>query len=251
MRSLKIKPGYGERMRQAVDGLPPRFRKAALADLEALEKRAPTLSALIDLAEDVDAASRHRARAVWALGVVRPRAISKLLLNILRERRASEIVLWEAAKALVKIEPRGAMRELVSLVERGTPLQRAVAAWTLGYIGAPAAREVLEHALAQDRSARVREHAAEALGAVGTPASTPRLIAATRAAAPDVRFSAAFALGQIGDPRALATLQGLAGDHTMTRSRRTVSAAARAAIRKIRTKSRNSAPAHRGVPDDQ
>src|SRR5919109_3825137 len=57
---------------------------------------------------------------------------------------------------------------------------------------------------------RTCEHAAEALGLLGARAAVSDLIASLTSASADVRSSSAYALGQIGDRRALPHLRRLA-----------------------------------------
>lgn len=224
---------YATALRDWTFRLPRRLRSAALRDVARLAGIAPDVSTLAKLATDRSSPPRRRAEAVWAIGVLRPKGAGEMLTKLLAEDVRNEVLLWELAKAIVQVAPRGAVRSLIGDLRHGVPARRRMAAWTLGMLGARTARHDLERVLAHDRSSSVRDEAAEALAAVGDASSLPVLIAATRDASAEVRYAAAFALGQIGHPQALPPLRRLLKDAAVSDNGHTVRAAARRAILQI------------------
>lgn len=93
--------------------------------------------------------------------------------------------------------------DIKKLKDLGTP-ERWKYAVALEKLGKPAV-EYLSHAL-NDQDKWVRYVAADALGNIGDPVCVDCLIAALKDADQDVRFAAASALGKLGDARALNAL---------------------------------------------
>ncbi len=112
------------------------------------------------------------------------------------------------------------------------------AAYSLGLLGDHRAVDPLLACLA-DRSEdpRVRGFAAEALTGPSERRAVPALIAALGDPSVEVRFWAAFALGELGDPAALSALQQLAQtDEATLPGWWSVSDEAAAAIESIRAR---------------
>jgi HEAT repeat protein len=128
---------------------------------------------------------------------------------------------------------------LIGLLLEDTAIEvRVSAAYALGLLGDPQAIEPLIQKLDdQTEDARVRGTAAEALGDLRDPAGVMPLIAALNDPSAEVRFWAAFAVGQLGDPRALPQLERLAAsDQAVLAGYGAVSAEAAEAIRNIRAR---------------
>lgn len=157
---------------------------------------------------------------------------------------------WPLAKVLVRArEPQSVPALVAMLLASGRPAgQREPAAWALGALGDVRAVEALTVALG-DPEPMVRNYAALALGELGARGVVPALVAATRdtmgyvggrvfftaletpgifflpeggkifAIQPiphyQVRLNAVYALGQLGDPGAVAPLIALLSDRDL------------------------------------
>jgi HEAT repeat protein len=131
----------------------------------------------------------------------------------------SEAEANNAAQALVELPGRGVQRRLERLLRsHESPLVRARAAWTLGFHpqGAQALDALLETLADQQEDPDVRAHAAEALGHMADRLDEREgdvlaaLLRSLTDASAYVRFWSAFALGNLGDPRAIPALERLA-----------------------------------------
>lgn len=118
--------------------------------------------------------------------------------------------IWEAAKQLDSLVT-DIVLFLIHLLQKGErPETRAAAAYTLGFGRFASARTSLEQVLQNtSEDASVRGHAAEALSYIQSRESVGVLLKQLDDKNPAVRYWCTFALGQIGDIRALAALQQL------------------------------------------
>jgi HEAT repeat protein len=130
---------------------------------------------------------------------------------------ADEHDLNAAAKALIDTEGRYVQRGLERLLRsHQSPKVRAEAAWALGFhsSGSRAVPALLRALGDRTEDTDVRCHAAEALGHLVPEREHAEVLAALLHALtdrePEVRFWAAFALGNLGDERAIPALQRLA-----------------------------------------
>lgn len=119
-----------------------------------------------------------------------------------------------AVRWIAKIDDREAADELVDLLYDDDPVVVVSAATALGRIGEPATAHAIAQVLTSRNRAAVTA-ALEALGKIGAPEGLPAIerLALRRGATPaadkagrEVRQAAVVTLGQIGDPRARATL---------------------------------------------
>lgn len=124
-------------------------------------------------------------------------------------------LLWESAKALALMNAGYMADVLLTHLDSTDSRRAAAAAWTLGRLGHPSSVEPLRAVLRKTGTHHdVRAHAAEALGCLGSREAVTDLVAALGDSTAEVRYWAAFALGQIGDPGALPALERLAqSDH--------------------------------------
>jgi HEAT repeat protein len=144
---------------------------------------------------------------VRALGRLRdPSAVAPLLAMVDAERSVPAAVVTQA---LVRIGPRG-IEELRAAVRYGSPAERAVAAEALGLQRAVEAVPELLAGL-DDEHVGVRSRAAGALGRIGDPRARDPLLRAVTVDGP-LRIVAVHALGDLGDPGAVAILSGLLDD---------------------------------------
>lgn len=165
--------------------------------------------ALRCIADDT-AAIRLRRRVASVLGVIGNRSAADALTDVI-ERSRDRVLVWECAKSLVYCG--GYDRKLLLNVLRTASFEdaRAAAAWVLGNFRDVRAVDALMHT-AEDlgEEAHVRAHAVEALGGIGARRIVPRLIRLLHDESEDVRFWTAYALGEIGDARAIKPLRDVA-----------------------------------------
>jgi HEAT repeat protein len=183
------------------------------------------------------AAGEDRARACWLLARMGDERALGPLVAALHDPDPS--LRAEAARALGALDSPRAVPELVSALQTDAdPDTRMAAAHSLGLLGDHRAVDPLLAKLA-DRSEDpcVREFAAEALTGPGERRAVRALIAALGDPSVEVRFWAAFALGELGDPAALSALERLAQtDDVALPGWRSVKDEAAAAIESIRAR---------------
>jgi len=119
--------------------------------------------------------------------------------------------MWEAAKELSTLAADMAS-SLISLLENAERAEtRAAAAYVLGFGRFASARTALEQILDDvGGDASVRGHAAEALAYIQNPESVDMLLRHIGDENPGVTYWCTFALGQIGNTRAIPALGRLA-----------------------------------------
>jgi HEAT repeat protein len=125
---------------------------------------------------------------------------------------ADATVRWEAVKALIALGDKRIVPPLIVLAQgAGASEQRAAAVYALGFLyDSRALAPLLQVLRDSQEDAQVRGHAAEALAYIGQRRAVPALIAALDDPSPEVRLWSAFALGELGDRRAVAPLERLA-----------------------------------------
>ncbi len=132
--------------------------------------------------------------------------------NLLRTvENGSRENIWEAAKELSTFATDMAS-SLISLLDNAERAEtRAAAAYVLGFGRFSSARTSLEQVLGNtNEEASVRGHAAEALAYIQGRESVDVLLKHLEDRDPGVRYWCTFALGQIGDAKALPALKHLA-----------------------------------------
>jgi hypothetical protein len=158
------------------------------------------------------------------------RRLARLLADpSARTRRSGAIALGELGS-------RSSTSGLLRLIRDGDAEVRMAAVYALGKIGDVRASDGLLQVLGDlHERPKIRAAAAESLGSLGARESGPALVAYLRDRSPEVRLFCAFALGELGDVRALRTLQVVAkADKGRVRAYGTVGRAARSAIEAIR-----------------
>ena len=136
-----------------------------------------------------------------------PALISVLTSNLDANLRS------QAADSLGILEAKQAVKSLIRLLlSEDEDIQlRECAGYALGWIGDRRAFEVLVNILGDlHQSPQARAMVAEPLALLGDNRAVLPLIAALRDSAVEVRFWAAFALGELKDPQALPELERLA-----------------------------------------
>jgi HEAT repeat protein len=132
--------------------------------------------------------------------------------NLLRTvENGSRENIWEAAKELSTFATDMAS-SLISLLEKAERAEtRAAAAYVLGFGRFASARASLEQVLDKTtEEVSVRGHAAEALAYIQGRESVDVLLKHLEDRDPGVKYWCTFALGQIGDAKALPALKQLA-----------------------------------------
>jgi HEAT repeat protein len=200
-----------------------------------------SFESLLAIAQDPAAQVDIRIDVCWLLGQLREKRAVTALLRAFQDQ--DSVLMWEAAKALVELQSRRSTKPLITiLMDDASANRRSAAAWALGLVGDARSLDALVHVLANEREdPDVRAHAAEALGhlaegrkdeQIGTP-----LLIGLRDRSPQVRFWSAFALGSLGDVRAIPELERLvATDHVSVPGWWAVSKEASDAMRRIREK---------------
>lgn len=228
-------PKFADRLRSVVKQFDRRARGRATGDLVRLAKAGLTsLGALAAVVRDGNADIELRRLACWALRLVPDRRALPALLTALRDE--DPILTLEAASALARVRDRRSVPVLVRTLKNPESADRRVAAaYALGHIGDRSAVLPLIRVLGQSRELpKVRGSAAEALAYLRDRRAVRPLLSALGDRAPEVRFWAAFALGELGDPRALARLHEIAKrDRAMVRGWWPVRREAASAIARI------------------
>ena len=158
----------------------------------------------------------------------------RALLNALADADAT--VRWEAAKTLSALGDKRVVPPLLALAQgAGETEQRAAAVYALGWLRDSRALAPLVQVLRDSREdAQLRGHAAEALAYLGNRRAAPALITTLDDPSPEVRLWSAFALGELGDRRAVAPLERLAAtDVTPVPGWWTVGEEAREALKRL------------------
>jgi HEAT repeat protein len=177
-----------------------------------------SLDVLIALLDNALLDPQIHAEVCGILGKLGEKRAASAVMAIFRASPA-RLVWWEAAKALALINSKRAVRPLIASLAAGNNEQRSAAIHALSGLGDPRSIEPLLAILSNPHDdPTVRGHAAEALAQfVDRQADiVPYLIRALDDSHPEVRFWAAFALGQQGDEQALPALRRLAETDTAT-----------------------------------
>lgn len=164
------------------------------------------------------------------------RRSAQSLADLFARTEKTELV-WESAKALALMNASHMTEALTQHLDDADSARGAAAAWTLGRLGNASSVESLRAALRKTSADDdVRAHAAEALGALKSHDALMDLLGALDDPSADVRYWAAYALGEIGDPAALPALDRLAeSDRASVGGAGSVAAEASSAAELIRT----------------
>lgn len=223
---------FDEALQRVVEQVAPDYRHRAQGDVDALRATGVrSWEQLVALLHD--GGGDNRARACWVLSRLGDRRALRHLLAALNDPDPQ--LRAEAARSIGTFDSPRAVPFLARTL-RGDPDgdTRLAAAYALGLINGERAIDALLEAVTDvGEAARVRGMAAEALAR--TARAVPTLIAALADPLVEVRFWAAFALGQTGDPAALPALERLAAtDDVVLPGWGTVKQEAAAAIEIIR-----------------
>jgi len=165
---------------------------------------------VLALAQDTRQAPDVRLAAIWTLEHLKDTRAVPALLHALTDEHPA--VRQAAAMSLGLLDDERAVSPLIAALQTDKDSSvRKATAYALRWLGNASAVNPLLHVL-QNRSedAAVRGEAAESLGELGARQALPSLIAALQDPSAEVRLWSAFALGTLGDARALPELERIA-----------------------------------------
>lgn len=230
---------FKDKLHREVRRTAPQPRDAAARELRSVLRTNRSIEQLWSTVEDQQRSPRARARAVWALRLIDDRTLRARLPKLLEEHSANDAFRWELAKTVVALKPSGVGPTLRRMMAHRAHSTREMAAWIVGFITGASHRAELESMLQKDDDPAVRAQAAESLGTIGSKKSRARLIAALNDPSPRVRYSAAYALGELDDGTALPALRAHQNDRSRVGSE-TVSDEVTRVIRQLARRRRSS-----------
>ena len=206
-----LKKWFSLELKRIATDLPPEVRADAERDIGLLGRAGiNSFELLVSALQDQGTSLDLRRVACWVLGRLRNKRDVDVLLSAFDEQDMQ--LSWEAAKSLALVKSKRALKPLiVALSEAKDRNKRQAAAYALGSLCDKRAVEPLIKTLTNTlEDATVRGQAAESLGNSRDRRAVGPLIAPLKDASTEVRFWSAFALGQLGDRRALKELTRLA-----------------------------------------
>ena len=223
---------FAATVRTYLRGLTGDRRGHAMGNVEKLE--AAGVRSFTDLVSMASSREPDQAAlACWLIGQLDLKRGSSALAAVFT-RSAEPSVFWEAAKALSVL--RKGQRSLLRCLQQEVDHRKMEAgAWALGMMGHAEAAPILLGLLEQPALPDfLTAQAAEALGMLQAPDALDALIAKIEDPSPEVRFWSAYALGEIGDTKAVPTLKKAAADDVGVARFGPVAAEARNALQRIR-----------------
>lgn len=152
------------------------------------------------------------------------------------------VVVWEAAKDLVRAGAEESVPALVKIVKSRCPeVRRLAAIWALGHLRPLSAISPLIAILnTTSETPNIRGQAAESLGYIGSLVDRPDLRSALlrnlRDSSPDVAYWSAFALRTVGEKSAIPKLRKLTQSTALTSDQQSVAMEAKEAIKQINSR---------------
>jgi HEAT repeat protein len=169
-----------------------------------------SLSELVAALSDSSADLDLRLTACDLLGRLTERSASAVLAQVFESTEDQRLV-WETVKALVRTEAKEAAPVLERALIDGDRMKQSAAAWALGGLGLSRSVQTLRTvATNPEADPDVRAHAVEALGMMEAVQAVPDLIALLSDASAEIRYWAAYSLGEIGDPVSIPALERIA-----------------------------------------
>lgn len=173
----------------------------------------PRFEQLVEVVGDPRRGSSLREIACTLVATLKEKSAVTALARALEE--GQDGLEWEAAKALIRLRGESAAPALVRVLKQGAPSKQSAAAYALGWLEVPDTIPALRAAaLDAHLDVEVRGHATEALGVMKAREAVPDLVALLSHESPELRYWAAYSLGQIGDPASIPELERVAASDT-------------------------------------
>ncbi|QTF92394.1 HEAT repeat domain-containing protein [Halomonas sp. BM-2019] len=238
--ALPDTPGIWQRLREILSAIPSDFQARVEADLQQLSKAGVCqYQDLLKLQLEDSIPVTTRCTGLWALSRLNDdRGVASMLVAL---HDPAAAVRAAAAHALGDLGGQIAMSslpDLESLLQDSAEEVRRAAVYALGTLGAEPEVATLARVVADpNETNHVRGAAVEALADLREDAARPVLRRSLVDPSAEVRYWAAFALGEIGSTEELTALAALAdGDSGQAENGRMVSAEAAEAIARIESR---------------
>jgi HEAT repeat protein len=221
-------------LRTAVANLPPDFLREEGRQIDIIGQAGiGDLDDLMMAVENSATATAVRIAGSGLLGRLGDPRCVPLLLRTFAQTQDVQLA-WEVARALSLLRTAVPAEHLASFLG-GEPNKATAAAWAMGRVSDSRASFALRETLRnKDREIQVRAHAAESLGVLRARDAVTDLVEALHDDSAELRYWGAYALGEIGDPSALAELRRLAdSDDAVVPGWGSVAEEARASIEAI------------------
>jgi HEAT repeat protein len=211
LEAVVTEMSLAERIVNATARFTPEEASALRSDLERAQRAGITsVEQLVVAVGDTNQQISTRLIACSLVAQLNVGSASTALAHALEDGGDDGLV-WEAAKALIRLRAENAAPNLVRVLRQGNSSQQSAAAYVLGWLGVSNTAPALQAAaLNPNLAVEARGHAAEALGVMEAREAVPDLITLLSDASPEVRYWAAYALGQIGDPGSISSLERMA-----------------------------------------
>ncbi len=226
---------FQSRLQLLAKTMPAKYRSSVYRDIKALGRAgARSYPSLLGLLENPASRPGLRAAARWMLGRLRDRRALPTLLRVFKKEKGA--LAFESAASIGMLGNGSTVGPLVSALRNSPEVEKRVAAaYGLRLLADKHALKALLQKLSdKEEHPRVRGEVAEGLACLRDRSAVPALLAALDDPSEEVRFWAAFALGELGDRRALPKLGELAArDRAVLKGWWSVRKEARNAIKEI------------------
>lgn len=191
--------------------------RAARRDLEIVQRAGiASVAQLIEALHDAQQELAIRLIACSLLAWLDESSAAKAIESAL-ERAEDDGLVWEAAKALIRLRAESSADTLIRILNQGNLSKQAAAAYALGWLNvSDSIPALLAAAVNPHLDENVRGHAIEALGTMHAREAVPELLKLLSEESPELRYWAAYSLGQIGDPASIPALERMAS-HDLAR----------------------------------
>jgi HEAT repeat protein len=202
---------FKTKLTSIIGQLDPDARKIGMEDIESvLQAGGDSCENLTELLKRKETPKEIREKACWLIGRLGDKGAMPLLVDTLADEDAG--LRAEAARSLGTFGDDRAVPHLISALLRDNDnYVRMYTAYSLGLLGTSEGSKALMKALEnENEDPGVRGMAAESLGNLRYKDAADLLIEGLRDKTVEVRFWCIFALGEMGEVRALAQLERLA-----------------------------------------
>ncbi|MDY6786235.1 MAG: HEAT repeat domain-containing protein [Cyanobacteriota bacterium] len=230
-----MKNGFQEKIDAIIKQVIPEYRSKALSDVNLVfETGADSYESWLTILKEQKANPERLRTICWAVARCGDETAIPALLVALKAR--DPLLRAEAALALGTLGDSQSLPYLLESLTKDEDIQvRTVSAHALGMLNhQKAVKPLIEVLLEIKERPKVRGQAAESLSDIGDERAVEPLIASLGDSSVEVRFWSAFALGKLGDIRALPVLKKLSvTDCEILQGWGTVSEEARESIKAI------------------